>query len=256
LRPDNTGTGIPGGQVVYLHSLRNNATYADTILLTGTNTLGWSSLFYRVDANGQITGGPITQIALGAAGSGSDVLDFAVRVFIPSSAAAGATNVTTVKATYNSDAQVFRTVTDTTTVSDSRLSMKKETRNVTTSGAFAASSQGKPGETIEYKITFKNLSVEEVTDFILSDPIPPFSDLVSAAYSSGGSNYALKLSFNFADATVTCFANSSGSHSPVFLELNSLCVSGGPLAGRFTDGIFRLKAGESGELYYQVIIRQ
>ena len=256
LRPDNTGTGIPGGQVIYLHSLRNNATYADTILLTGTNTLGWSSLFYRVDVNGQITGGPITQIALGAAGSGTDALDFAVRVFIPSSAPAGATNVTTVKATYNSDAQVFRTVTDTTTVSDSRLSMKKQTRNVTTSGAFAASSQGKPGETIEYKITFKNLSVEEVTDFILSDPIPPFSDLVTAAYSSGGSNYALKLSFNFADATVTCFADSSGSHSPVFLELNSLCVAGGPLAGRFTDGIFRLKAGESGELYYQVVIRQ
>ena len=256
LRPDNAGTGIPGGQVIYLHSLRNNASYGDTILLTTTNTLGWSSLFYRVDANGQITGGPITQIVLGAAGSGTDVVDFAVRVFIPSSAATGAVNVTTVKATYNSDAQVFRTVTDITTVSDSRLSMKKETRNLTTSGTFGASSQGKPGETIEYKITFKNLSAEEVTDFILSDPIPPFSDLVAAAYSSGGSNYALKFSFHFADATVLCYANSSATHSPVFLELNTLCTSGGPLAGRFAGGIFRLKAGESGELYYQVIIRQ
>jgi len=254
LRPDNTGIGRPGGEIIYIHSLRNNASYGDDILLTATNSLGWNSLFYLVNASGQITGGPITKITLGAAGSANDSSDFALRLFIPGSAAEGAFNLTTVKATYNSDAQVSRSVTDTTTVTTARLSMKKQTRNVTTSGAFAATSLGKPGETIEYKIQFQNLGTREVTDVILSDPVPPFSDLVANAYTSVGVDYSLHLFFYFSDATVECFANSLGAHSPVYIELNSLCLIP-PLSARFPDGIFRLKAGERGEMFYQVTIR-
>lgn len=254
LRPDNTGIGRPGGEIIYIHSLRNNASYGDDILLTATNSLGWSSLFYLVNASGQITGGPITKITLGAAGSANDSSDFALRLFIPGSAAEGAFNVTTVKATYNSDAQVSRSVTDTTMVTTARLSMKKQTRNVTTSGAFAATSLGKPGETIEYKIQFQNLGAREVTDVILSDPVPPFSDLVANAYTSAGTDYSLHLFFYFSDATVELFANSLGAHSPVYIELNSLCLIP-PLSARFPDGIFRLKAGEQGEMYYEVTIR-
>jgi uncharacterized repeat protein (TIGR01451 family) len=254
LRPDNSGIGRPGGEMIYIHSLRNNASYGDDILLTATNSLGWSSLFYLVNSSGQISGGPITKITLGAAGSANDASDFALRLFIPGSAAEGAVNATTVKATYNSDAQVYRTVTDTTSVTTARLSMKKQTRNVTTSGAFAATSQGKPGETIEYKIAFQNLGTKEVTNVILSDPVPPFSDLVTNAYSSGGTDYSLHLLLYFADTTVECFTNSSGAHSPAFIELNALC-STPPLSTRFADGIFKLQAGERGELYYRVTIR-
>jgi uncharacterized repeat protein (TIGR01451 family) len=254
LRPDNTGSGRPGGEMIYIHSLRNNASYGDDILLTATNSLGWTSLFYLVNASGQITGGPITKITLGAAGTANDAADFALRLFIPGSAAENSINVTTVKATYSTDPQVYRTVTDSTTVISSRLSMKKQTRNITTAGAFAARSEGKPGETIEYKITFQNLGTKEVTNIILSDPVPPFSDLVTGAYTSGGTSYSLHLLFYFADATVECFANSSGTHAPAFIEFNSLC-STSPLSTRFPDGIFRLQAGERGELYYQVTIQ-
>lgn len=255
LRPDNTGIGRSGGELIYLHSLRNNASYGDDILLTATNSLGWNSLFYLVNASGQIIGGPITKITLGAAGSANEASDFALRLFIPGSAAEGNVNVTTIKATYSTDAQVYRTVVDATTVTSARLSIKKQTRNLTTAGAFGATSQGKPGETIEYKVAFQNLGTREVTDIVLSDPVPPFSDLVSGAYASGGIDYALHLYFYFADSTVEYFSNSSGAHSPVFVDLNSLCSSA-LLSARFADGVFRLQAGERGELFYQVTIRE
>lgn len=254
LRPDNTGMGRPGGEMIYIHSLRNNASYGDDILLSSTNSLGWSSLFYLVNANGQIIGGPITKITLGAAGSVNDASDFALRLFIPGNAAEGAVNTTTIKATYGTDAQVYRTVMDTTAVTTARLSIKKQTRNLTTMSAFGASSMGKPGETIEYKVAFQNLGTREVTDIILSDPVPPFSDLVTGAYSSGGTDYTLHFYFYFADSSVECFSNSSSIHSPVFIDLNSLCASA-PLSTRFADGVFRLQAGERGELFYQVTIK-
>lgn len=87
LRPDNMGSGRAGGEIIYLHTVKNNGAIADDIQLTATNSLGWSSLFYLVNAAGQITGGPITKVTLGAAGAVNDTANIAVRVFIPSSAA-------------------------------------------------------------------------------------------------------------------------------------------------------------------------
>lgn len=256
LRPNNSGSGKPGSEIIYNHTLRNNGLFSDIIYLSATNSLGWTSLFYKLDANGQITGGPITQVTLGVAGSGTDVADFAVRVFIPANAALNSVNVTTVKATLKSDSQEFRTATDTTTVLAPSLVMKKLTRNVTNAGSFSNSSEGKPGEIVEYQISFSNYSVSEIRDIVLSDPIPPFSTLVANAYTSGASNYALRLIFNFSNsAPVPIYANSDLSHAPVFVLFNALCLDPA-LSAKFPDGVFRLQAGESGELYYQVTIQQ
>lgn len=254
LRPDNMGSGRAGGEIIYLHTVKNNGAIADDIQLTATNSLGWSSLFYLVNAAGQITGGPITKVTLGAAGAVNDTANIAVRVFIPSSAAGNSVNVTTVKATYTYDSQVYRTVKDTTTVGSSQLFMKKETRNLTLAGAFGNKADGKPGETIEYRISFQNYSAKEISTIIISDPIPPFSDLVTAAYPSSTPTHALHFVFYFADATVDVYADSAGAHAPVYIDFNALTADPA-LSARFADGIFRLKAGERGELYYQIVIQ-
>ena len=254
LRPDNAGSGRPGGEIIYLHTVKNNGAIADDILLTATNSLGWNSLFYLVNAAGQITGGPITKVTLGAAGAVNDTANIAVRVFIPSNAAENSVNVTTIKATYTYDSQVYRTVKDTTIVGSSSLNIKKETRNFTLGGAFSGAADGKPGETIEYRISFQNYSAKEISTIIISDPIPPFSDLVTAAYTSGATTYALHFIFYFADGMVDVYADSAGGHAPVYIDFNALTANPA-LSTRFGDGIFRLKAGERGELYYQVAIQ-
>lgn len=121
-------------------------------------------------------------------------------------------------------------------------------------GAFGNKADGKPGETIEYRISFQNYSAKEISTIIISDPIPPFSDLVTAAYPSSTPTHALHFVFYFADATVDVYADSAGAHAPVYIDFNALTADPA-LSARFADGIFRLKAGEQGELYYQIVIQ-
>jgi uncharacterized repeat protein (TIGR01451 family) len=70
-----------------------------------------------------------------------------------------------------------RSLTDTTTVSTGQVRLEKRVRNVTQGTAFGASASGKPGEVLEYCIAFRNLGTAAVTGFVLTDPIPFFTDL-------------------------------------------------------------------------------
>ena len=70
-----------------------------------------------------------------------------------------------------------RSLTDTTTVSTGQVRLEKRVRNVTQGTAFGTSASGKPGEVLEYCIAFRNLGTAAVTDFVLTDPIPFFTDL-------------------------------------------------------------------------------
>ncbi len=70
-----------------------------------------------------------------------------------------------------------RSLTDTTTVSTGQVRLEKRVRNVTQGTAFGTSASGKPGEVLEYCIAFRNLGTAAVTGFVLTDPIPFFTDL-------------------------------------------------------------------------------
>jgi uncharacterized repeat protein (TIGR01451 family) len=70
-----------------------------------------------------------------------------------------------------------RSLTDTTTVSTGQVRLEKRVRNVTQGTAFGASASGKPGEVLEYCIAFRNLGTAAVTGFVLTDPIPFFTEL-------------------------------------------------------------------------------
>ncbi len=70
-----------------------------------------------------------------------------------------------------------RSLTDTTRVSTGQVRLEKRVRNVTQGTAFGASASGKPGEVLEYCIAFRNLGTAAVTGFVLTDPIPFFTDL-------------------------------------------------------------------------------
>ncbi len=69
-------------------------------------------------------------------------------------------------------------LTDTINLSPAgQLSLAKQVRNVTTSGAFSSSSTGKPLDVLEYCIGFNALG-GPVTNLIVRDPVPFFTDFV------------------------------------------------------------------------------
>jgi uncharacterized repeat protein (TIGR01451 family) len=276
LRPDNTGEGKPCGEVIYLHTIRNNGLVADWFDLTATSSKGWKYVFYRVDSSGNITGTPITSIYLcakcptndpactcvipgGGGATASDNASFAVRLFIPCDAPWNTVDNTTITACYRSDPQTCRSVTDITTVI-TKLFMKKEVRNVTTSGTFSNSATGKPNEVVEYRITFQNYTTTDLSGIIISDPIPPFTTLNTTGggpYISGGVNYPVWVHFTFNTGTCDCYATPSSPYVTVAIPTG--CANPGctptPCACNCTQ-VTTLKPGEKGELYYQVTIKE
>jgi len=106
LTPNNQGQVIPGGTVVYAHTLTNTgaqACGAYTLAATQTgSTAGWTNaLFIDVNGNGVIDAGdtPVTAAFPGplAAGTSQKIL---VRVFAPGGATPGLTDTVTLTATF------------------------------------------------------------------------------------------------------------------------------------------------------------
>lgn len=55
----------------------------------------------------------------------------------------------------------------------------KEVRNVTTAGAFAATANGVPGNTLEYRIVMTNTGATNATSVTLTDPLPDYTAYVA-----------------------------------------------------------------------------
>ena len=109
-----------------------------------------------------------------------------VKEFIPAGAPGGAQNQVTVSAafTYANAAPALATTytrTDITTVgAASGLTLVKEVRNVTTAGAFGANNTALPGQQLEYRITYTNVSSGPLTSVQVTDTTPAFTTFVSA----------------------------------------------------------------------------
>ncbi len=113
LVPNNSGQGVAGLSRVYGHSL--NMSVTSVVLLGTSSTQGWTARVYQdTNSNGVKDAGEpqITQTPQLAAGSNYAIL---VEVDVPAGAQAGATDVTTVTATVQSNGGVAQ-ATDTTTV--------------------------------------------------------------------------------------------------------------------------------------------
>jgi uncharacterized repeat protein (TIGR01451 family) len=104
-----------------------------------------------------------------------------VRVLVPAGEPDGSLDIALLSGSLryanNPGVVETRSLTDTTTVSTGQVRLEKRVRNVTQGTAFGASVSGKPGEVLEYCIAFRNLGTAAVTGFVLTDPIPFFTDL-------------------------------------------------------------------------------
>jgi uncharacterized repeat protein (TIGR01451 family) len=189
---DGSQTGAPGTSVLYTHTF--NAGTAGTVAFSSTHVAspsvsGWTTQIYRdTNCNGVIDGSEgSTEISgsMIAVLAGGQVC-IIVKSNIPSIAPYGGTDGITVTAAFvpgvGSPSNYTRT--DVTTVvsgGGSGLTLMKSVRNVTQGGTAGTSNSAKPGEVLEYSITYSNSSSAPVSMVIITDNTPAFSTFVSAS---------------------------------------------------------------------------
>ncbi|WP_457629188.1 lamin tail domain-containing protein [Oceanithermus sp.] len=168
-----------------------------------------------------------------------------VRVLVPDGEPERAVDIAQVSAALrwasNAGVADSREVVDTTTVRTlGTLQLEKQVRNVTQNSDFGNQVEGKPGDVLEYCISYRNIGSENVTDVVISDPIPFFSDFLYGAYTSN---------------TDILWYEASGSNQNLTAD-----PSDGD-AGKVESGIVSVTAestlepGQGGKVCYQVKIR-
>ena len=132
----------------------------------------------------------------------------------------------------------LRSLPDTTTVSGGEVRLEKRVRNVSQGTGFGTLGEGRPGEVLEYCVAYRNLGTAPVSQFVLTDPVPFFTDPLPSVPDYGGK--AIRW-----------------SHGSATLYLTA---SQGDDAGEVSGGVVRVEVGnvgpgEAGEVCYRVQIR-
>lgn len=104
--PNNTGAMAPGQTIEYSHTVTNASATSQTFALSATSSLGWTATVHN-------TAGTLLSSVTLAGGASASIR---VRVVVPVAAALNQVDTTTVRAALQSDASVFDTATDVTTV--------------------------------------------------------------------------------------------------------------------------------------------
>jgi uncharacterized repeat protein (TIGR01451 family) len=221
--PNNAQTGAPGTSIFYPHTF--TAGSAGSVVFSTSNiatpaVAGWNQTIFRdTDCNGVLNGAEGGAPLAGAvAVNPGDVVCIIVRDDIPAAAPFGATNVITVTSTFNGSSVITRT--DTTTVGgSSALTLGKTVRNVTLGGAAGTANTARPGDILEYTVTYTNSGSGSVSSIAVTDTTPAFTTFQSAACGA-------PLPAALASCTVTTQPAVNGSGSIVWTFGGSLNSGG------------------------------
>lgn len=191
---DGTREGVAGSTVSYGHTFRAGTagrvrfSIAEESATPAIN--GWSAqIFADPGCSGSLQPGaaqlypPLGASAPVAAGAQSCII---VRQFIPANAPLGASSRVVVQADFsyanaNPALSASFTLQDVTLVGREGLALKKEVRNLTQNGSFSINNQARPGETLEYRITFTNQADASISNVTVNDTTPAYSSFISAA---------------------------------------------------------------------------
>ena len=185
--------GNPGGAAVHLHTF--TAGTGGTVGFSVSRSIstpaltGWSErVLVDPGCTGDVKGGAATLHAPAAAQA--VVAGQAVCVFllqsIPVQAVSGNRNEATLQARFTLTNAVpalsaTYTVDDLTLVSSEVMGLLKEVRNVTGGATvFGLVNQAKPGETLEYRITYTNNGVTPINSLAINDSTPAFTSFMAA----------------------------------------------------------------------------
>jgi len=191
---DGAKTGMPGNSVTYGHGFAaGTAGKVRFGIVSETATPdvgGWSvQIFADAGCTGSLQPGAAQLYP--PAGAGQAVafegrVCVIVKQFIPAAAPLGAHNKVVVQAEFDyanaSPALNGRyTLQDITTVSDVALELRKEVRNVTQGVlTFGLNNRAKPGETLEYRITYTNNGDAPIRNLAVNDTTPAYTSFVGA----------------------------------------------------------------------------
>ncbi|MGZ5073396.1 MAG: hypothetical protein ACXWBL_09680, partial [Usitatibacter sp.] len=185
--PDNAQTGLPGTTVFYAHTF--NAGSAGSVAFSTTSlatpaVAGWTQVIYRdTDCSGTLNGteGSAPLVGAIAVGAGTAVC-IIVADSIPAAAPFNGQNVITVTSTFNGVQTISRT--DTTTVGavgGAGLTLAKSVRNVTLGTPAGTSNTARPGDVLEYVVTYTNSGAGALSAIVVTDSTPAFTSFQAAS---------------------------------------------------------------------------
>lgn len=212
LTPNNTAQVLPGGFVVYTHTLANNGnvnegdgTGSNVSFATAETQASWNSaLYWDTNNSGVFDAGdlPLTTLAsMGGLAPGGTLRVF-VQVFSPAGSPLGTVNTTTITATtanagYTDAVPAPAIAQDATTVINGQVTIVKTQAldaacDGTADGAFTTlnlSTGAVPNACIRYEIVVTNTGTTPVNNLVINDATPAytFSSNAALAFASTGS---------------------------------------------------------------------
>ena len=183
---DGAQTGVPGSSVLYTHVF--NAGLAGAVGFSTADTpspaiAGWATQIYRdTNCNGVLdpTEG-ISVLSGSVTVNPGDQVCVVIRSNIPAAAPFNAQDIITVTATFTPTVgpAVPYTRQDVTTVGavgGSGLTLTKSVRNITQGGAEGTANTARPGDVLEYVVTYTNTASTAVMTVVISDNTPAFTN--------------------------------------------------------------------------------
>lgn len=238
LGTDHSSSVIPGSDIIYAHAF-NATTHGSLDVALGHITTpvdtGWLATLYsdqNCDGAVNTVDAPLSAPVLLVPG---DTLCVLVISQVPNGTQDGAIASSQIDATFSlSDASgtghglaVQLDNTDVTTVvrvGNGRLELAKTVRNVSLGGAELTANSAQPGQVLEYRITYMNAGNGPLSDVLIEDPAPAFTQVQTGSPS--------------------CISTPPG--------LSCAVVVSGDSISWIVTGI--LNAGQSGAVRYQVLI--
>ncbi|MFT4172637.1 MAG: hypothetical protein QM639_08780 [Rhodocyclaceae bacterium] len=182
--------GVANSTVTYAHTFTVGTTGKVVFSVTNSRPEWAITVFDDPLCTGKPTAGApqlYPPAGVGKPVSPGDKVCIVVRQFIPATASPGESHAADVGATFDyfnaSPAlpSAIYTLNNVTTVGLTALSLRKEVRNVTVSGPFGISNQAKPGDELEYRITYTNNAAGVLTHLVINDTTPAYTTFVSSS---------------------------------------------------------------------------
>ncbi|MBX2836437.1 MAG: proprotein convertase P-domain-containing protein, partial [Gammaproteobacteria bacterium] len=191
---DQIRSANAGSRVVLGHRYTASTNGVVSFALTESN--GWSTaLYHDVNCDAQLDAGEAI-IAAGMPVSTGEEVCLNIDTFIPASAAAAVRQQIDISATLeasddsgtNHQIQIELLNSDLITVASTeagRLVLEKSVTNITKNGQTSVDNAATPGDTLEYRIKYRNQGAGAISDLEINDETPAFTSLQPASVSCG-----------------------------------------------------------------------
>ena len=241
----SSASGKPNSVTFFDHFLAVST--PGTVHLEAISARGFDTTIYEVDS----TGGIIEEWDRTAVRN-PGLYYIKVAVSVPLNAANGTMDSIIISALQNwsnSSGTDYATTSDTLIVGIDGLVISKETRDFTSSSVWSLVSEGRPGEVIEYRISFSNSGVAPISFLIVTDPLDRNLDLLQDSYTVGELQGNVFLCIGDDEYLLVAEHGGDANQDNAFFENNVLTIN-------VTGIIGPIQPGSSGCLVFKVRITE